>query len=93
MSIGGPTSGDTNTDYVFTATVAPANATGPIDYVWSIDGLMSGQGTTSATYRWSQAGDYQITVSASNCGGSRNDTLIIDIGRTYVYLPLVLRQH
>jgi hypothetical protein len=90
-TIGGPTSGDTNTDYTFTVTVAPTNATLPIDYIWSGDNLVSGQGTASATYRWSQSNDYQITVSASNCGGSKNDTHSIRVGATYVYLPLVAR--
>jgi hypothetical protein len=63
----------------------------PIDYNWSSDGLVSGQGTPSATYRWTEAGDYQITVSASNCGGSKNDSHTIKIGKTYMYLPLALR--
>ncbi|MGD8968233.1 MAG: PKD domain-containing protein [Anaerolineae bacterium] len=93
VNIGGPTSGDINADYTFTATVVPSTATPPIAYVWSIDGLFSGQGTASATYRWSQAGHYQITLSASNCGGSKNDTHRIKVGVSSLYLPLVARNH
>ena len=93
VTISGPTSGDTDVDLVFTASVQPSNATTPVDYVWSSDGLVSGQSTASATYRWNQAGDYQITVSASNCGGSKNDSHDIQIGGTYVYLPLVVRNY
>ena len=91
VTIGGPTEGDKDTDYAFTATVQPSNATLPINYTWSSDGLVSGQGSANATYRWSQAGDYQITVSASNCGGSKNDSHTIEIGKEYIYLPFVLR--
>ena len=93
VTIGGPTTGDKNTDYVFTATVQPSNATLPIDYAWSSTNLVSGQGSANATYRWSQSGEYQITVSAGNCGGSKNDSHTIEIGIKYVYLPLVLRNH
>jgi hypothetical protein len=93
VTIGGPTSGDPDTDYAFTAAVLPANATAPIAYNWSTDGLVSGQGTASASYRWTQLGEYKITVSASNCGGSRNDTHDMKIGGTHVYLPLVVRKH
>lgn len=93
VAISGPTSGDTDTDHTFTATVQPPNATTPVAYTWSADGLVSGQGTASATYRWTQPGDYQITVSASNCGGSKNDDHSIKVGVSYVYLPLVVRNH
>jgi hypothetical protein len=93
VTIGGPTTGDKDTDYVFTATVQPPNATEPIAYTWSSSGLVDGQSTANATYRWSQSGEYQITVSAGNCGGSKNDSHTIEIGIKYVYLPLVLRNH
>ncbi len=92
VTLAGPTSGEPNTTYAFTATVQPANASTPINYTWSSDGLVSGQGTSHATYRWSQAGSYQVTVVAGNCGGTANDALSISIGR-YLYLPLVVRNH
>lgn len=91
VTISGPTSGDTDTGYIFSASVQPSGATLPLNYVWSSDNLVSGQGTPSATYRWSDAGTYQVTVSASNCGGSKNDSHDIKIGGAYIFLPLVMR--
>ena len=91
VSVGGPSSGETGENLTFTASITSSNATPPITYTWSSDGLVSGQGTANATYRWSQAGDYQITVSAGNCGGLKNDSHTIEIGIKYVYLPLVVR--
>ncbi len=91
VTVSGPTEGDKDTDYAFTADVQPANATEPIQYTWSDNGLVSGQGTASAVYRWSQSGAYQVSLSVGNCGGSANDSLTIDIGRVYIYLPIVLR--
>jgi hypothetical protein len=91
VTIGGPTTGGKGTDYVFTATVQPSNATEPVAYTWSSNGLVSGQGSANATYRWSQSGEYQITVSVGNCGGSKNNSHTIEIGIEHVYLPLVAR--
>lgn len=91
VSLSGPSSGQTGQSLTFTASPQPGDATLPVNYTWSNDGLVSGQGTASATYRWSDAGTYQITVSASNCGGSKDDRRDIRIGGTYVYLPLVAR--
>ncbi|HOT91484.1 MAG TPA: hypothetical protein PLJ78_13020 [Anaerolineae bacterium] len=91
VSISGPAQGDKNADQTFTANVQPSNATTPIAYVWSSNGLVSGQGTLQAVYRWSQAGDYLVSLSVSNCGGSASATRTIEIGKTYIYLPLVLR--
>ena len=54
--------------------------------------MVGGQGTDSASYLWSEAGDYDVTVEASNCGGSESDTRTIEIGKKYIYLPVVLRQ-
>ncbi len=92
VTLAGPTSGEPDTTYAFTATVQPANASTPINYTWSSDGLVGGQGTSHATYRWSQAGSYQVSVVVGNCGGTANDALSISIGR-YLYLPLVVRNH
>ncbi|MEZ4663260.1 MAG: hypothetical protein R2911_37415 [Caldilineaceae bacterium] len=35
VTVSGPESGQTNTDYVYTANVTPLNATQPISYTWS----------------------------------------------------------
>jgi hypothetical protein len=91
VTIKGPATGDKGTDIIFTATVAPSNATLPINYAWSSANLLGGQGTANATYRWTQSGAYTITVSAGNCGGSKNASHQIEIGQQYIYLPLVTR--
>ncbi len=72
VGLSGPASGQTNEDLTFTASYTPANATLPVSYTWSSDGLVSGQGTDTAVYRWSSAGQYPVIVSAQNCGGSDN---------------------
>ncbi|MEJ5308227.1 MAG: hypothetical protein WHX52_00525 [Anaerolineae bacterium] len=93
VSISGPAQGDKNVDQTFTATIQPLNATTPITYIWSATGLVSGQGTQQAVYRWNQTGTYLVNLSVSNCGGSANANWTIEVGKTYIYLPLVLRNH
>jgi len=80
VALDGPTTGYTNTVYVFAATVSPVSATLPINYAWSADGLVSGQGTSSASYRWATTGAKQVTVAASNCGSTDSDSREITIG-------------
>ena len=92
VSIGGPTSGYTDTLYAFTSVITPADATTPITYTWS-PGPESGQGTDSAGYRWAAPGVHTITLAAENCGGSDVATRTITIGtgvQYRIYLPLVL---
>ncbi len=69
VSIGGPSSGETGNDLTFTANPQPSNATTPITYTWSSDGLVSGQGANQASYRWTSAGNKSVQVTARNCGG------------------------
>ena len=69
VSVSGPLSGPTGETLVFSATVQPSSATAPISYTWSADGLLDGQDTPSATYRWGSAGDKTVQVTARNCGG------------------------
>jgi uncharacterized repeat protein (TIGR01451 family) len=68
VSISGPTSGVTDTAYVFTSDLVPPNATVPVTYTWS-PAPDSGQGTASATYQWTAPGTYTLTLTAENCGG------------------------
>jgi hypothetical protein len=92
VSIGGVASGEQGKVYTFTAALDPLNATTPITYVWSSDNLVNGQGTAGASYRWTQAGDYSISLSAANCGGGKNSAHIVRISAgNVVYLPLVLK--
>ena len=80
VTIAGPTTGDVGVAVCFTATVTPANATPPIDYLW--DPLPDGQGTPFVCYTWFNAGTYVITVTASNCSGAgmAQDTHTVTIG-------------
>jgi hypothetical protein len=82
VSISGATSGYTDTVYLMIATTSPSSATLPINYVWSSDGLVSGQGTDSASYSWSTLGAKVVTLQASNCGGTADDTHDITIEST-----------
>ena len=69
VSLSGPGPGNTGEDLTFTASPQPSNATLPITYTWSSDGLISGQGTSQASYRWTSAGSKNVQVTARNCGG------------------------
>ncbi len=77
--ITGQSSGYINLQYTFAAGFTPANATGPVNYAWSADGLQSGQGTANATYQWSGVGAHAISVTTSNCGGSKSDSHTITL--------------
>jgi hypothetical protein len=67
-AVGGASTGTINTQYVFTATLSPADATTPITYKWLPEPL-SGQGTANATYQWDVAGSQTVNVQVTNCGG------------------------
>jgi hypothetical protein len=92
VSLSGPSSGGTDETLVFTGNPEPGHATPPITYTWSADGLVSGQGTSQASYRWASAGDREVQVTARNCGGQDfSDSGPVEI-RERVYLPLIMRQ-
>ncbi len=78
VTISGPTTGTVGNFYNFTASVTPPTATRPV-YTWSSAGLVSGQGTSSARYRWTAPGTYTITVWAENPAGVVSDTHVIVI--------------
>jgi len=78
VTISGPTTGTVGNFYDFTASVTPPTATRPA-YTWSSTGLVSGQGTPSARYRWTAPGTYTITVRAENPAGVVSDTHVIVI--------------
>jgi hypothetical protein len=79
VTISGPTEGITETSYAFTAVVSPADVTEPLTYVWSPE-PDSGQGTASASYRWTTPTVYSITVEVENCGGVVRATHTILVG-------------
>ncbi|MCP4538236.1 MAG: DNRLRE domain-containing protein [Chloroflexi bacterium] len=66
--------------YTFDAVITPPNATLPITYTWSSEHLITGQGTSQATYQLDADDGYVITLSAANCGGIFTDTHTITIG-------------
>ncbi len=71
LTLGGPTTGFVETEYTYTATPVPANATLPITYTWEADGQVAVSGQQSAiTYTWTTPGTKAITVTAQNCGGT-----------------------
>jgi hypothetical protein len=73
----------------YTATVAPPNASAPVDLLWS-NGLTG----TSAVYGWTVPGNYVLVVTGTNCGGVPViGTLDVSVSAPmhYFYLPLVVR--
>ena len=95
VSLSGPDAGETYQALAFSATPQPVSATTPINYTWSSDGLVSGQGTSQATYLWHSAGTKNVQVAAQNCGGSGSDSKTVVISDAIhvqlVYLPVVFK--
>jgi subtilisin len=81
VSISGPSTGQVNTPYQYTATVSPPNTTGPISYTWFPEPA-SGQGTAGATYQWSSAGQQPVGVIAENCADLVSDIETIPVYTT-----------
>ena len=72
-SLAGPGVGQIGATLTFTASPQPANATLPVAYTWSSDGLLGGQGSSQAAYRWDSVGSKSVLVTARNCGGQDFD--------------------
>lgn len=97
VSLYGSSVAPTGGDQVYTAVAAPGDATLPITYTWSPP-PQSGQGTESATYRWTAAGLLTVFVRAENCGGSATTsqpvmvytTLAPDLAITKAALPVAV---
>ncbi len=83
VTIGGPTAGVTDTLYSFTAVIAPVTTTPPIGYTWSPT-PETGQGSATASYRWSTVGAQIIMVTATNVSASVVDTHTIFIEKEVV---------
>jgi len=72
VGIDGPAEGLAGIDYAFTGVISPADASGSITYTWAPSPTVSGQGTPTATYEWSNPGVYTLTLRADRspiCGG------------------------
>jgi hypothetical protein len=102
VSISGPEEGIIGETYTFTAEVSPSDATEPVTYEWGAIGQdpvthEDGGLTDTVTFSWDTEGEKDITVEATNEGGSANATYLITIGSGptggagEVYLPLILR--
>jgi uncharacterized repeat protein (TIGR01451 family) len=83
-----------NAPVVFTATIAPPDATGPIEYGWSF-----GDGSTETTMVFSVAHIYAVSgampvrVTATNDCSEVSDQESVLISPRRIYLPLVLRNY
>ena len=60
--------------YTYTSSYLPADASEPLTYTWSSDGLLSGQSIATAVYRWDTVGVKTVTLALSNAEGSVEDT-------------------
>jgi uncharacterized repeat protein (TIGR01451 family) len=85
VTISGPATGVTATDYVFTATVGPA-ATFPLTYTWQASGQTGTQVNVAArltdtiTYNWPATGAETVTVAVSDMMATVTATHVINIG-------------
>lgn len=78
--LSGLASGEIDETLTFVAEPQPGNASPSVDYIWSENGLIGGQGTTQASYRWSSVGTRMVQVTAHNCGGQDvNDSRFVTI--------------
>lgn len=82
-AITGNTSGATNMPYQFVATPTPSDATTPITYTWSSDGLVSGQNMPIATYEWTTTGTKTVTVTITNWDGAGSASASTTISLCY----------
>ncbi|MEJ5309972.1 MAG: hypothetical protein WHX52_09385 [Anaerolineae bacterium] len=78
VGIDGPILGYTDNSYTFTGVMTPTGATAPLTLTWSPLPL-SGQGTLTATYAWTTAGVYTLTLRAEHCGGVLTATHLVTI--------------
>jgi hypothetical protein len=86
--------GNTNTicvDQTFTASYGPVNATTPVTYLWSIDGLQSGQGTPVAVYQWTATCNKSVTVTISNACSSVSHTDNLTLSLTLMQIAEAIK--
>jgi uncharacterized repeat protein (TIGR01451 family) len=85
LTLQGPTLGSRDTNYAFTATVAPPTVTMPITYTWEATGHGPQVRSTSVpsdveTFSWTADGTYAVTVTVDNgCGAAFSRTHVITI--------------
>jgi hypothetical protein len=77
VTISGPTAGDNNTPYNFTAQVQPISTTLPVTYTWAVDGEVTAVRTAGVSdtlaIAWDVTGSHTVIVTATNAVGSASD--------------------
>ena len=98
LSLAGPTVGLVETDYSFTATIAPANTTSPVTYTWEVtdqDTFTETSGIDNVVMLdWSTPGSKTVLVTAVNGSGnsaSQSVTIDIAIPEQQLYLPMIIK--
>lgn len=86
VSLAGPTNGETDISYLFTASVLPIDATTPVDYLWEATGyepvIHYGTLTDNINLSWDTPGTKIVTVTATNGLESYTDSIEIEIAGT-----------
>ncbi|MFN8441770.1 MAG: S8 family serine peptidase [Caldilineaceae bacterium] len=75
VAISGPSQGELNTSYLFTATVSPISTTVPLTYSWSatdhgITSIITTTRSVALAFSWSSPGVKQISVTVENLYGT-----------------------
>jgi hypothetical protein len=79
-------------DNIFNVAYAPVNATPPVTYLWSTDGLQSGQGTPTAIYNWTVTCAHTVTCTVSNCGGAVvSNSVIVNADLTLIQIAQAIK--
>lgn len=72
VTLDGPETATTGTPVSYTVSVDPPDATGPLVYTWFPE-PESGQGTATATYEWSGAGQKPVGIIVESCADMVTD--------------------
>ncbi len=98
VSLTGPTTGETNTSYNFTADVSPSFTTTPITYTWEISNqetiTSTGGISNTVSLIWESTGSKTVTVTAVNSTGlsvSQSHVIDISIPEQLLYLPILMK--
>ncbi len=98
VSLTGPTTGETNTSYNFTADVSPSFTTTPITYTWEISNqetiTSTGGISNTVSLIWESTGSKTVTVTAVNSTGlsvSQSHVIDISIPKQRLYLPILMK--
>jgi len=84
VSITGPTTGATNTNYTYTASVS--GGTSPYTYKWDNNAISS-----SITRSWSSSGTYTVSVQVTDSTGlTASNSISVTISTTYIGLTVDL---